>query len=55
MLVIELANDDVVDVSLVYRERNELDTYLVWSPDGGSHNAQILDMPVPTTVLSTMP
>ena len=39
----------------MYRERNELDTDLVWSPNGGPHNAQTLDMPVPITVLSTMP
>ena len=54
VFVFELANDDV-DISRVCRERSELDTDLVWSPDGGPHNGQTLDVPVPTTILSTMP
>ena len=42
MFIFELANDDD-DVSLICRERNELDTDLVWSPVGGPHNAQTME------------
>ena len=54
MFVFELANDDVDDLSRVCREEHtKYRSHVV--TDSGPHNAQTLDMPVPTTVLSTMP
>ena len=50
MFVFELANDDLVCIE---RKRTRYRSGVV--TDGGPHNAQTLDMPVPTTVLSTMP